>query len=81
MKYQVTRVEDAVKAVKSNDRVFIHGSAATPFHLLKALLNRSAELKNVELISISTLGDGVFNNPQFGDSFFMNSLFVSGNVR
>lgn len=81
MKYQITKVEDAVKAVKSNDRVFIHGSAATPFHLLKALFNRSAELKNVELISISTLGDGVFNNPQFGDSFFMNSLFVSGNVR
>ena len=81
MKHQVTKVEDAVKAVKSNDRVFIHGSAATPFHLLKALFKRSAELKNVELISISTLGDDVFNNAEFGDRFFMNSLFVSGNVR
>ena len=56
--------DDAVKAVISGHRVFVHGSAATPIHLLKALFNRDHELNHVELISISTLGDEVFNKPE-----------------
>jgi acyl-CoA hydrolase len=72
---------DAVKEIKSNHRVFVHGSAATPLHLLKALIKRSNELKNVELVSISMLGDEVFSPPGFANSFFINSLFVSNNVR
>jgi acyl-CoA hydrolase len=79
IKYQ--SAEDAVKIIKSGDRVFVHGSAATPLNLLKAMLGRSGELKNVELVSITTLGDDIFNHPEFGISFFINSLFVSQNVR
>ena len=70
IKYQ--SAEDAVKIIKSGDRVFVHGSAATPLSLLKALLNRSGELKNVELVSITTLGDDIFNHPDFDKSFFIN---------
>lgn len=73
--------DEAVKAVNSGDRVFVHGSAATPIHLLKALFKRSNDLKNVELVSLSTLGDEVFNQTDFGKSFYINSFFVSKNVR
>lgn len=73
--------EDAVKGIKSGQRVFVHGSASTPMSLLRALFSRSGELRNVELVSITTLGDDLFNRPDFGVSFFMNSLFVSQNVR
>lgn len=76
-----TSANEAVKEVKSGDRVFIHGSAATPLHLLKALFKRKNDLRNVELLSITTLGEGIFDEPDFGKSFFMNSLFVSENVR
>ncbi|RPE05732.1 acetyl-CoA hydrolase/transferase family protein [Chitinophaga lutea] len=79
MHYQ--SAEEAVKVVQSGQRVFIHGSAATPLALLDALFKRGPELRNVELVSITTLGDAAFNNPDFGRSFFMNSLFVSKNVR
>ncbi len=72
---------EALQSIQSNSRIFIHGSAATPIHLLKELFKRKTELQNVELISISTLGDHVFNTSDFGDSFFFNSLFVSQNVR
>lgn len=81
MKIKYQSAEDAVNSIKSGNRVFVHGSAATPLNLLKALLKRSGELKNIELVSISTLGDDVFNHPDFGKSFFINSLFVSQNVR
>ena len=81
MKINYQSADESVKAIETGNRVFVHGSAATPIHLLKALFKRSYELKNVELISISTLGDGIFNQPDFGNSFFINSLFVSKNVR
>jgi len=73
--------DEAIKAVQSGHRVFVHGSAATPIHLLKALFKRSGELANVELVSISTLGNGLFDQEDLGKSFFINSLFVSENVR
>ena len=72
---------EAVQLIQSNQRVFLHGSAATPVHLIKALLARHAELQNVELVSITTLGDVDFNKREYSNSFFFNSLFVSGNVR
>ena len=73
--------EQAVKIVKSGDRVFIHGSAATPIHLVTALQQRHAELKEVELVSITNIGDIDFNRPEYRKSFFFNSLFVSANTR
>ncbi|HQV52035.1 MAG: acetyl-CoA hydrolase/transferase family protein [Flavobacteriales bacterium] len=72
---------EAVGLVRSGQRVFIHGSAATPVTLLRALFQRAGELKNVELVSISTLGDIGADVPVVGESFFFNSLFVSDNIR
>src|SRR5687767_4434729 len=73
--------EEAVKVIRSGSRVFLHGSAATPVHLIHALQRRSAELKDVELVSITTLGEVDFNHPDYRKSFFFNSLFVSANTR
>lgn len=73
--------DEAVKVVTSGSRVFLHGSAATPVHLIKALQQRYKELKGVELVSITTLGDLDFNNPVYRNSFYFNSLFVSANSR
>ncbi len=73
--------EQAVECVKSGDRVFIHGSAATPISLVKALQNRHHTLRNVELVSITNLGGVNFNDVSYRESFFFNSLFVSENTR
>jgi acyl-CoA hydrolase len=73
--------QEALQVVKSGHRVFIQGSAATPLHLVRALTERAPELRNVELVSISTFGDDLFSDPSLGESFFFNSLFVSSNVR
>lgn len=73
--------EEAVKLVKSGDRVFLHGSAATPLHVLNTLLKRKDEIKDVELVSISMFGDIEWKGPGVTDSFYLNSLFVSTNIR
>lgn len=73
--------EEAIKLIQSGDRVFIHGSASTPVTLLKALAVNSDHLRNVEMIAISTLGQLDLAKPEFKDSFYINSLFVSENIR
>ncbi|WP_268034171.1 acetyl-CoA hydrolase/transferase family protein [Algoriphagus sp. PAP.12] len=76
-----TSPEEAVKIIESHQRVFIHGSAATPTTCINALAARKDELKNVEIVAITTLGDMPLVAPECKGSFFMNSLFVSANVR
>lgn len=73
--------DTAIKMIKSGMRVFIQGSAATPLTLLRALYDNRKDLKNVELMSLSTYGGEIFSKPDFGEHFFLNSLFVSANVR
>lgn len=73
--------EEAIKLIKSEDRVFVHGSAATPHLLLNALAKASGTLRNVELVAISTLGSMEIANKKYESSFYFNSLFVSDNVR
>lgn len=73
--------EEAVGLIKSGDRVFLHGSAATPLYLIKALLQRAGSIQDVELVAISTFGDIDWHNEAVKNSFYLNSLFVSANVR
>lgn len=71
----------AVRHIGSNQRVFVHGSAATPTSLLGALLDRAGEVRGVELCAISTLGEIAWDRPSVREHFSLNSLFVSANVR
>ena len=73
--------EEALKVIKPGQRVFVHGGAATPHYLLKKLAERSSELWNVEIVSISMQGDAVIADKKYKDSFRINSLFVSQNIR
>ncbi len=73
--------DQALECIQDGQRVFLHGSAATPLHLLRALADRKDSLKDIELVAISTYGDGIFNQPGFSDTFYINSLFVSANIR
>jgi acyl-CoA hydrolase len=73
--------EEAVKIIKSKDKVFVHGSAATPVVLLKALEQRAQELSLVEIISLSTYGEMPLAKLDYIKSFYFNTLFVSQNNR
>lgn len=73
--------EEAVKIIKSGDKVFVHGGAATPHFLLEKMVARAGELQNVELISISSQGAALYAGEKYKDNFHINSLFVSANVR
>jgi 4-hydroxybutyrate CoA-transferase len=48
--------ELAVRLINSGDRVFVHGGSAVPSVLLKALVERSADLEDVELVHLHLNG-------------------------
>lgn len=73
--------DEAVKVVKSNDRVYVQAAAATPTVLTKALANRATELRNVEVCHLHTEGDAPYANPELAESFHVNSFFIGANVR
>lgn len=79
--YQFVTAKEALSIIKSNSRVFIHGSVCTPIYLLNELAKESNGLKNVEMVSITLKGELEIMKPEYGHSFHMNSLFVSGTVR
>jgi acyl-CoA hydrolase len=67
--------------VQSNSRIFIHGGAATPFTLIRGLIEEAPRLNNVELIHLHTMGDALYADPQYEKSFRTVNLFVGPNVR
>jgi len=76
-----TTADEAVKIIKSGDRVFVHGISATPVQLVEAMTRRHNELKKVEVVHLHTEGPAPYADPEYKDSFFVNALFVGANVR
>ena len=73
--------EEAVSVIKSGDRIFSHGSACTPNLLIDELARQAGRLRDVEFVSITQQGNVEIAKPQYKDSFYINSLFVSTPVR
>ncbi len=72
---------EAVRSIKSGDRVFIHGVAAAPQTLIKAMTERGPELADVEIVHLHTEGIAPYAAPEHAGSFRVNAFFVGSNVR
>ena len=73
---KVVSPDEAVTAVKSGDRIFISGNAATPLLLTHALARRASELRDVDVNHLLLLGEDPLAKPGMEASFRHNSLFV-----
>lgn len=73
--------QEALSVIKNNDFVYIQGANGTPNYLIESLIERADELRNVTIGHILTDGKAPYSDPKYKDSFFVNSFFVSGNVR
>lgn len=79
--YNYVSAEEALSLIKSNDRIFFHGSACTPNYLISELAKQAGRLRDVEVVSITVQGNVDIAKPEYRDSFYINSLFVSTPVR
>jgi 4-hydroxybutyrate CoA-transferase len=78
---RVTTAEDAMKVVKSGQRVFLTGNVSIPKTLLGALVKRAPELENVEICHALTIGSADYVAPELEGHLRVNTLFIGGNVR
>jgi len=71
---------DVLHHLKSHDKVFVHGAAATPTTLLDGLVQRS-DLEGVELYHLHLTGPCRFTEAQFASAFISYSLFAGSSLR
>lgn len=83
MTFSINRVDksEAVKHIKSGDRVFLHSITMAPHTLIDAMVARHNEFRNVEIVHIHTEGPAPYTAESLSDSFFHNAFFVGSNVR
>ena len=78
---RVTTADEAVKAVKSGDRIFLTGNCSVTEELLRALVGRAPELENVEICHSLTIGSSDYVAPAMAGHIRANALFIGPNVR
>ncbi len=71
---------EVVSTIRSGDRVFVHGAAATPTALLDAMCARD-DLSDVTLYHLHTEGHAAFADPKHRGRFRSVSLFVGPHLR
>ena len=78
---RVTSAEEAVKAIKSGQRVFLTGNVSVPQKLLAALVEYAPNLKDVEICQALTVGSADYVGPKMEGHLRVNSMFISANIR
>lgn len=73
--------ETALRVIQSGNRVFVHGSACTPLHMMRSLAKQKDRLQEVELVFITVQGEIEVHKPEYEGSFRINCMFVSETVR
>ena len=76
-----TSAANAVKCVKSGDRVVFAHACGEPLDLVDALVARAGELEHVEIDHMVAMGKGEYCKPELAGSFFHRSLFVGASSR
>jgi 4-hydroxybutyrate CoA-transferase len=71
---------DVVSHLKSRQKVFIHGAAATPTTLLDAMVERT-DLEGVELFHLHLGGPCRFSEAKYQQAFIPNPLFTDEGLR
>ncbi|MBP2638642.1 MAG: Butanoate coenzyme A-transferase [Firmicutes bacterium] len=78
---KMVSAKHALAQVKSGDRVVAGHACGEPTALINALVDRAAELSNVEIVHMVAMGEAKYAQPGMEKSFHHNALFVGGSTR
>ena len=78
---RVTTAQDAVRAIKSENRVFLTGNVSVPQTVLAALVDHARNLTDVEITQVLTVGAADYVSPAMEGHLRVNSMFISHNIR
>lgn len=80
-KEKFVSADEAVKAIKSNDKIIIHSNCAYPAVLVDAMVRRKDELAGIEIFHALTVGDLPYVEPGMERHFTHNASFIGKNSR
>jgi 4-hydroxybutyrate CoA-transferase len=80
-KKRVTTASEAVKHIKSGNRVVVGHATGSPELLLKAMVDNRDAYKDVEIVHMVSMGQSEYCLPEGSCSFIHNSLFAGGTTR
>ena len=78
---RVTTAQEAVKTIKSGNRVFLTGNVSVPQKILAALVEYAPNLTDVEICQALTVGSADYVGPEMEGHLRVNSMFISANIR
>jgi 4-hydroxybutyrate CoA-transferase len=78
---KIVSVAEALRSVKSGDRVVIGHACGEPQTLVEALVTRAHELRNVEVVHMVPMGPAKYAQPGMEKSFRHNTFFLGATTR
>jgi 4-hydroxybutyrate CoA-transferase len=78
---RVITAEEAVRHIKSGDRIFLTGNCSVPQKVLGALVDHATNLHDVEICQALSIGPADYVRPEMKGHLQVNTMFVSANVR
>jgi len=78
---RIVTPEEAVRNIKSGQRVFLTGNCSVPQKVLAALVRYAPELQNVEICQALTVGPADYVSPEMEGHLRVNTMFISANIR
>ena len=78
---RLVTADEAVKVIKSNDKIIVQPGCAAPLELINAMVRRKEELNNVEIYHILVVGDLPYNHPGMEKHFKHKAFFIGANAR
>jgi acyl-CoA hydrolase len=73
--------DEALSVLKSGDCVYIHQGCGEPEDLVRAMVRRGPQLRDVDVVHLATMGSAEYARPEFEGRFRHNAFFIGANVR
>ena len=78
---RIVTAREAVRVIKSGNRIFLTGNVSVPQKTLAALVEYAPHLENVEICQALTIGPADYVTQEMEGHLRVNTLFISQNVR
>jgi 4-hydroxybutyrate CoA-transferase len=78
---RIVSAQEAVRSIKSGNRIFLTGNVSVPQRTLAALVDYAPNLNDVEICQALTIGPADYVKPDMEGHLRVNTLFISHNVR
>ena len=73
--------DEAVQHIRAGNTVYIHPGCAAPEQLVRAMVRRAPQLRDVKVIHLLTAGSADYAQPEMAQNFRHVAFFAGANVR